>query len=82
MTLAQVQAAVIGAITPKPTDPFATLKLLAIASTAQTPLAFVPRRRAVTHRHKGRGSRRVGRKAYQTSNKRRKESERQNADDS
>jgi pimeloyl-ACP methyl ester carboxylesterase len=42
MTLAQVQAAVIGAITPKPTDPLATVKMFAIASTAQTPLAFVP----------------------------------------
>ena len=42
MTLAQIQAAVIGAITPKPTDPFATVKLFAIASTAQTPLAFRP----------------------------------------
>jgi pimeloyl-ACP methyl ester carboxylesterase len=42
MTLPQIQAAVIGAITPKPTDPFATVKLFAIASTAQTPLAFRP----------------------------------------
>jgi pimeloyl-ACP methyl ester carboxylesterase len=42
MTLAQIQAVVISAITPKPTDPFATVKLFAIASTAQTPLAFEP----------------------------------------
>ena len=39
MTLAQVQAAVIGAIRA---DPLGAVKMMAIASTAQTPLAFVP----------------------------------------
>lgn len=42
MTQAQVQAAVISAITPSAEDPWATLKMFAIASTAQTPLAYVP----------------------------------------
>ena len=39
MTLPQVQAAVIGAIRA---DPLGAVKMFAIASTAQTPLAFVP----------------------------------------
>ena len=42
LTQDQMKAVVIAAITPKPTDPLATLKMFAIASTAQTPLAFVP----------------------------------------
>ena len=42
LTLAEVQAAVIRAITPSAADPLATVKMFAIASTAQTPLAFVP----------------------------------------
>jgi pimeloyl-ACP methyl ester carboxylesterase len=41
-TVAQVQALVIGAITPTPTNPQAVLGLFAIASTAQTQLAYVP----------------------------------------
>src|SRR5687767_242120 len=39
---AEMQAVVIRAITPSATDPFATLKMFAIASTAQTPLAYEP----------------------------------------
>ncbi len=42
LTLAQVQALVIGAITPSESDPQAALKLFALASTAQTQLAWVP----------------------------------------
>jgi pimeloyl-ACP methyl ester carboxylesterase len=42
LTQDQMKAIVIAAITPKPTDPLATVKMFAIASTAQTPLAFVP----------------------------------------
>jgi pimeloyl-ACP methyl ester carboxylesterase len=42
MTIPEIQAAVIRAITPSAVDPLATAKLFAIASTAQTPLAFVP----------------------------------------
>jgi pimeloyl-ACP methyl ester carboxylesterase len=42
LTQDQMKAVVIAAITPKPTDPLATVKMFAIASTAQTPLAFVP----------------------------------------
>jgi pimeloyl-ACP methyl ester carboxylesterase len=41
-TVAQVQALVIGAITPTATNPGAALGLFAIASTAQTPLAYAP----------------------------------------
>jgi pimeloyl-ACP methyl ester carboxylesterase len=41
-TTAEVQAAVIAAITPTPANPQAPLGLYAIASTAQTPLAFAP----------------------------------------
>ena len=41
-TIAQVQALVIGAITPTAANPQATLGLFAIASTAQTPLAYAP----------------------------------------
>ncbi len=41
-TVAQVQALVIGAITPTTANPQAALGLFAIASTAQTPLAYVP----------------------------------------
>ena len=41
-TIAQVQALVIGAITPTAANPQATLGLYAIASTAQTPLAYAP----------------------------------------
>jgi len=39
---AQVQALVVQAITPTPTNPGATLGLYAIASTAQTQLAYAP----------------------------------------
>lgn len=42
MTVAQVQALVIGAITPTAANPQAALGLFAIASTAQTPLAYAP----------------------------------------
>jgi len=42
LTQNEIKAIVINAITPKPSDPFATVKMFAIASTAQTPLAFVP----------------------------------------
>jgi pimeloyl-ACP methyl ester carboxylesterase len=42
LTVAQVQALVIGAITPTATNPGAALGLFAIASTAQTPLAYAP----------------------------------------
>jgi pimeloyl-ACP methyl ester carboxylesterase len=42
LTQDQIKAIVIAAITPKPSDPLATVKMFAIASTAQTPLAFVP----------------------------------------
>ena len=42
LTVAQVQALVIGAITPTPERPDAALRLFAIASTAQTPLAYLP----------------------------------------
>lgn len=42
MSIADLQARVLRAITPTPTDPAAALGLFAIASTAQTPLAFVP----------------------------------------
>ena len=41
-TIEEVQAAVIAAITPTPANPRAPLGLYAIASTAQTPLAFAP----------------------------------------
>jgi pimeloyl-ACP methyl ester carboxylesterase len=41
LTQEQMKAIVIAAIT-NPTDPLATVKMFAIASTAQTPLAFVP----------------------------------------
>lgn len=41
-TIAQVQALVIGAITPTAANPQATLGLFAIASTVQTPLAYAP----------------------------------------
>jgi pimeloyl-ACP methyl ester carboxylesterase len=41
-TVAQVQAMVIGAITPTAANPQATFGLFAIASTAQTPLAYAP----------------------------------------
>jgi pimeloyl-ACP methyl ester carboxylesterase len=41
-TIAEVQALVIRAITPSAADPQATLKMFAIASTAQTPLAYAP----------------------------------------
>jgi pimeloyl-ACP methyl ester carboxylesterase len=41
-TIEEVQAAVIAAITPTPANPQAPLGLYAIASTAQTPLAFAP----------------------------------------
>ncbi|HEX9128696.1 MAG TPA: hypothetical protein VF850_05985 [Gemmatimonadaceae bacterium] len=41
-TVAQVQSLVIGAITPTAVNPQAALGLFAIASTAQTPLAYVP----------------------------------------
>ncbi|MGH9423455.1 MAG: hypothetical protein ACRD3J_26005, partial [Thermoanaerobaculia bacterium] len=41
-TIDQVQAAVIAAITPTTANPQAPLGLYAIASTAQTPLAFAP----------------------------------------
>jgi hypothetical protein len=41
-TIAQVQALVIGAITPTAANPQAALGLFAIASTAQTPLAYAP----------------------------------------
>ena len=41
-TVAQVQALVIGAITPTAANPQAALGLFAIASTAQTQLAYVP----------------------------------------
>ena len=41
-TVAQLQALVIGAITPTAQNPRATLGLFAIASTAQTPLAYAP----------------------------------------
>ena len=42
LTPAEVQARVIAAITPTPGNPGATLGLYAIASTAQTPLAYAP----------------------------------------
>jgi hypothetical protein len=42
LTPAEVQARVIAAITPTPTNPGATLGMYAIASTAQTPLAYAP----------------------------------------
>jgi pimeloyl-ACP methyl ester carboxylesterase len=42
MTLPELQARVIGAITPTAANPRATLGLFAIASTAQTPLAYLP----------------------------------------
>jgi len=42
LTVAEIQARVITAITPTPTNPTATLGLYAIASTAQTQLAFAP----------------------------------------
>jgi len=41
-TIEQVQAAVVAAITPTAANPQAPLGLYAIASTAQTPLAFAP----------------------------------------
>jgi pimeloyl-ACP methyl ester carboxylesterase len=41
-TVAQLQQLVIGAITPTAANPRATLGLFAIASTAQTPLAYAP----------------------------------------
>lgn len=41
-SLEEVQALVIGAITPRAADPQAALKLFALASTAQTPLAYAP----------------------------------------
>jgi len=42
MSVSELQARVIAAITPTPTNPNATLGLYAIASTAQTPLAYAP----------------------------------------
>ena len=42
MSIADLQSRVLRAITPTPTNPGAALGLFAIASTAQTPLAFVP----------------------------------------
>ena len=42
MSIADLQARVLRAITPTATNPGAALGLFAIASTAQTPLAFVP----------------------------------------
>jgi pimeloyl-ACP methyl ester carboxylesterase len=42
MSLADIQARVIGAITPTASNPTATLGLYAIASTQQTPLAYPP----------------------------------------
>ena len=42
LTVAQVQALVVGAITPTAANPQAVLGLFAIASTAQTPLAYAP----------------------------------------
>ncbi|HJQ11877.1 MAG TPA: alpha/beta hydrolase-fold protein [Gemmatimonadaceae bacterium] len=42
MSVADLQARVIAAITPTATNPRATLGLFAIASTAQTPLAYAP----------------------------------------
>lgn len=42
LTIPEVQARVIAAITPTPTNPGAPLGLFAIASTAQTPLAYAP----------------------------------------
>jgi hypothetical protein len=42
LTVAQVQALVVQAITPTPTNPGAALGLYAIASTAQTQLAYAP----------------------------------------
>jgi pimeloyl-ACP methyl ester carboxylesterase len=42
LTLGQIQAAVFRAITPTAANPLATLKMFAIASTAQTPLAYKP----------------------------------------
>lgn len=42
MTVQQVQARVVAAITPTPTNPGAALGLFAIASTAQTQLAYAP----------------------------------------
>lgn len=42
LTPAEVQARVIAAITPTAANPGATLGLFAIASTAQTPLAYAP----------------------------------------
>ena len=42
LTIPEVQGRVIAAITPTPTNPGAVLGLFAIASTRQTPLAYVP----------------------------------------
>lgn len=42
LTPAEVQARVIAAITPTPANPGATLGMYAIASTEQTPLAYLP----------------------------------------
>jgi pimeloyl-ACP methyl ester carboxylesterase len=42
LTIPQVQAAVVAAITPTAANPGAPLGLYAIASTTQTPLAFAP----------------------------------------
>jgi pimeloyl-ACP methyl ester carboxylesterase len=42
LTIPELQARVIAAITPTPTNPRAALGLFAIASTAQTPLAYAP----------------------------------------
>ena len=42
LTVAEVQARVIAAITPTAENPRATLGMFAIASTAQTPLAYAP----------------------------------------
>src|SRR5450759_189887 len=42
LTVAEVQALVIGAITPTAANPQAVLGMFAIASTAQTPLAYAP----------------------------------------
>ena len=42
MTPAEIRDVVIRAITPSAADPLATLKMFAIASTAQTPLPFIP----------------------------------------
>jgi pimeloyl-ACP methyl ester carboxylesterase len=42
LTIGEVQQRVIAAITPTPTNPQAPLGMFAIASTSQTPLAWVP----------------------------------------